>query len=329
MRILKVGKDVAAKWFDVCVIVDEKPVRRRYDNNFNGFAKALSWYRSFGAEKIEIAVEPTGHYGWLLFEFMHRNGCTILQVQPLMFRKYAESLDMRGKSDQKDALALAKHLEERAGSMRRWEPKSDLWHELRDVQILLRSLTKRAATVRNQLQCGLRSEYVQAELKAELASLEERLDTALDRAECIIRQDEQLSRDLEFVDSIPGIARKTAVMLVTLVDFRRFKNARAVACFLGLTKRKHSSGTSIQGQERMSKRGSVHVRSQLFMPARTAVQHDPVCGALYYRLRERGKTDAQAQVAVIRRMVTVAWALVNRQVSFDRNHVNQFQTTPI
>jgi transposase len=323
--VLYVGADISKAVFDVCVLMGGKPHFRQFENDFPGFRKALSWFQSFVTDKIELVFEPTGRYGERLAEFMHSRKCVVFQAQPFLFRRYAESLDMRGKSDHKDCLALARYGLERREVLMVWQPKTDLEQELRDMQVLLRSLGKRRVVIKCQLESGLRSEYVTARLRAELRQLESSFSEALKRAHSLIKDHAQLSRDLELVDSIPGIGLQTAILLVALVDFRKFKSARAVACFLGLTKRKYQSGTSVRGYEGMSKRGSTYIRGELFMPARAAVQHDEIASALYRRLREKGKLDVQAQVAVMRRMVTIAWALVTKQETFIHNHQAAFR----
>lgn len=320
MVIIGAGADLSQDVIDVCIIGhDGKPVWKRFSNNYRGFADCLKWLRSF-AETVQFVFEPTGRYGELFIEFMYKKGCVPLQADPFQVSTYAKSLDMRTVTDRKSAYALARYALERLDKCRKWRPKGDSAYELRDLQLLLRSLTKRLVTVKCQLKCGLRSQYVRAELEAERRRLEERIDEVLDRAEVIIRGDEQLAADLELLLEIPGIALKTAVMLLTLVDFRSFKNGRAVACFLGLTPRKHESGTSIKEKERMSKRGSTYIRSKLWMPARSTRRLDPIARDLSDRLLARDKHDWHIQVAAIRRLVTVAWAVVTKGVPYDPNY---------
>lgn len=319
MVIIRAGTDISKDTIDVCVIVNGKPRSKRFSNEHRGFQACLSWLQSF-AEAIEFVFEPTGRYGEFFIEFMHKKGCVPLQANPFEVSRFAESLDMRVVTDKKAAYALARYAAERLDKCRKFAPKGDHVYELRDLQLLLRSLTKRSVTVKCQLKCGLRSEYVRRELESELRDIEERIEEALGRAEAIIRNNEILSQDFALLLEIPGIAERTAVMLLTLVDFRAFKSGRAVACFLGLTQRKHESGTSIKDKEAMSKRGSTYIRSKLWMPARRTRDKDPIAHALAERLLDKGKHDWLIQVAVIRRLVTVAWAVVKKGERYDANY---------
>jgi transposase len=319
-KVLNVGIDIAAEKFDTAVMVGEDFHHKEFQNDESGFKAAFKWLKGYEAERIVIALEPTGRYGELLSEYFFKRECRVLEVQPLMFSRFAESLDLRGKSDHKDCKALAVCGKERPEKLREWKPKTELQHELRDIQVLLRSLCKRRTAIKNTLKCKLRSTYVMDSLKKELVIIDESFDEALKMAHQLIKQDEQLFIDLKLVDSIPGVGLQTAILLITLIDFRSFKNSRAVACFLGLTKRKEQSGKSVRGREGMSKRGNTFIRSELFMPARSSVQCDEVSNDLYHRLKSNGKLDVQAQVAVMRRMVTVAWSLIDKQAEYVRDH---------
>jgi transposase len=184
-------------------------------------------------------------------------------------------------------------------------------------------------TLQCQLGCHLKSRYVAEELQGDLERCEAQMEKALKYAQDIIKRDPILAVDFELLMSIPGIAVKSAVLLLTLIDFRKFKSSRALACFLGLTKRKYQSGSTIRGHEGVSKRGSKIIRSALFMPARSARIHNEHLRNFSERMSAKGKHDWAIQMAVIRRLVTTAWAIVVRQVPFDRTYVNQHALSPI
>ena len=329
MKIAYVGIDIAARWFDVCTLLDGNEHRSQFENCFAGFERCIRWLESLEAERIEVALEPTGRYGECLADFLYKNNCHVREVQPFKFRQYAESLDIRTKSDFKDAYALALYCKERGAQIRGWQPKDPLDFELRDMQMLIRSLTKRSITLQLQKKCGLRSAYVIQRIEEELARCKAELAEVLERAGQLIVQHPILSKDLTLLETIQGIGRKSAVLLVTMIDFRRFKTSRALACFLWLTQRKHESGTSIRGKESISKRGNTHIRSSLFMPALSARSSNVFLNEFAERLTHKGKHHLSVQTAVVRKLVTMAWAVVVRQAPFDPQHKNPHLTHPI
>lgn len=328
MKVAYVGIDIASRWFDVCVLLDGKEHRSKFENCFAGFEKLIR-LENLAAERIEVALEPTGRYGESLAEFLHKNNWHVREVQPFKFRQYAESLDIRTKSDLKDAYALALYCKERGAQIREWQPKTSLDFELRDMQMLIRSLTKRSITLQLQKQCGLRSTYVAQRIEEELARCKAELAEVLERAGELIARHPVLSKDVALLETIRGIGRKSAVLLVIMIDFRRFKTSRALACFLGLTQRKHESGTSIRGKECISKIGNKHIRSSLFMPALAARSSNVFMIEFAERLTQKGKHHLTVQSAVVRKLVTTAWAVVVRQTPFDPEYKNPHFAQPI
>lgn len=324
--IVHAGVDISARWFDICVLVDEQPTHRRFENSSLGMSECVRWIESMNVDRLEIALEPTGRYGEAIAEYFYRRKHRVVQVNTLKFSRFAESLDIRGKSDHKDALALAIYSKERGRSVADWLPKTEVQSELRDMQVLLRSLTKRKVVLENQLKCKLRSTFVEQQLRTELPHVEQLLDECVTRCESLIKAENQLARDYELLLSIPGIGRKSAVLLLTVIDFRAFPTSRALACFLGLTKRKSQSGETIRGHEGISKRGNKWVRAELFMPARAARQFNPTIRAFAERLSSKGKHDWVIQAAVIRKLVTMAWAVIVKQQPYSAAHSS---TSPI
>lgn len=322
------GADISARWFDICVVYEGHSLHRRFDNTTAGLRSCLKWLESLGIKDLDIAIEPTGRYGELVAEYFYRRKHRVLLAQPFLFHRYAESLDMRGKSDYKDAFALAQYCQERGEKLRVWKPKSSLEWELRDIQLLIRGLTKRSTALQCQLKCNLHSAFVVKALGDELKRCEKQLDEALKHAKEVVEADLLLAGDLQLLCTIPGIGEKTALLMLTLIDFRAFRSSRKLACFLGLTKKKYESGATVRGNEGISKRGSKIVRNALFMPARTARIHNPALREFSERMEARGKHDWTIQMAVIRRLVTTAWALVTGQVEFEREFVNQYQLSP-
>src|SRR6185295_7659151 len=128
------------------------------------------------------------------------------------FRRYAESLDMRGKTDRKDSIALSHYSKERGEKLLEWVPRTNVESELRDMGVLIRSLTKRSVVLQCQLKCGLKSEYVMERLELELERVDKELDEANKRAKELLCQHPVLKEDLRLAMTIPGIGIKSSVL---------------------------------------------------------------------------------------------------------------------
>ena len=110
----------------------------------------------------------------------------------------------------------------------------------------------------NGLSARFRAEL--AQLADELRHLDTRVTHYDTQIEAVAQQDEQVQRLM----TIPGVGAKGATALVAAVgdDPRLFKNGRALAAWLGLVPRQHSTG----GRDRLlgiSKRGDVYLRQLL------------------------------------------------------------------
>ncbi|MFN8655846.1 MAG: IS110 family transposase [Candidatus Obscuribacterales bacterium] len=133
--------------------------------------------------------------------------------------------------------------------------------------------------MQNQLKCGLRSDAVRHVLSAEAERINAEYDEIFALACSRIDADLALREDKRLLLSIPGIGEKTAIILLSLIDFRKFPTSRSLAKFLGLTPRKWESGSSIKARGSISKAGNKYVRNALLFPAMAAMQHNAVCGA--------------------------------------------------
>jgi len=323
MKIANVGNDIAKRWFDLCVIMGEKQIERRFPNNSSGCSECMVWLASLGADIFNVVLEPTGRYSELIADYLFKQErVAVYQVHPFRFNKFRESLDFRVGTDAKSAWALAVYAEERIGKDSKYppklyEPKTEIQKELRDIRVRLRSLYKRKSNLEGHLEAGLVSETIKTDTACELKQIEQRIESILEFAKTVIAGNAQLSRDIALIDSITGIGWKTALALVCLIDFRKFKTSRDLACFLGLSTRKKESGSSIHSKGRITKAGDKWVRAALYFPAMTAIQHNPQLRAFSDRLTSRGKIYPVIRTAVGRKLVTIAWALIKNDTFYN------------
>jgi transposase len=81
---------------------------------------------------------------------------------------------------------------------------------------------------------------------------------------------------VELIASIPGVGNTTAAKVMTyLGDVWRFKNAKALAAFIGVMPRRKCSGSSRHGRSCISRSGHALMRHSLYMPALVTLKHNP------------------------------------------------------
>lgn len=109
----------------------------------------------------------------------------------------------------------------------------------------------------------------------------------------------------------PGVGPRLAEAVVAILDEpRRFKNARQVACYIGLTPRRWQSGERDR-QGHISKAGNSLVRALLVEVAWLGVRRKTWMREAYEQVR-RGSDRRKkiAIVAVARRLLVRLWAML-------------------
>ena len=169
-----------------------------------------------------------------------------------------------------------------------------------------------------------------ASLKAQLAKEEVKADTALQANTNLVQEIEkellvlvktEHQETLTKIESVPGIGRKTAMMLIVLTDgFKRFENSGQLSSFCGLTPVIRQSGSSIKGKTRISKVGNAKLRNLLFMCSFTACKCNKACRELYERIVNQGKSKKLALIAVCNKLLKQAFAIAKSGVEYNENY---------
>ena len=119
----------------------------------------------------------------------------------------------------------------------------------------------------------------------------------------------------KLLTTIDGIGPQTAARLVAeLGDITRFRDAKALASYIGVVPALRQSGRNQGQRAAITRIGHVRLRRALWMPVLTAVRRNPWLRAFYERLRSRGKLPKVALVASMRKLlVAVHWVARHRK----------------
>ena len=134
----------------------------------------------------------------------------------------------------------------------------------------------------------------------ELQNLRKQLSEVLQELRKIVKEDQQYSKDMSHLQSIPGIGFITAITLYTeILDIRRFKRLDELSSYIGLA----PSGEKerVMG---LSKRQKTNLRNLLIEASWVAIRKDPSMTMSFAKLTQRMKK----QEAIIR----IAKKLLNR-----------------
>lgn len=298
-----IGIDVSKRTFDAAI--GGGPARA-FARTPEGVAQMLAWIDAQGTGPRRAVMEATGVYShelaaWILEA---RPALAPAIVNPQLTCDFAKSLGLRNKTDRADAKALARFGTER--NPRAHEPLEPAREHLRALSRERKHLTE--TLVAERLRAGEpRGPAVLGRLSARLIrNLEraiEEIDTAIDE---LVAAEPSLAHDLALLLTIPGVGRRTALtILAELGDLRRFRRARTLSAFAGVSPREHTSGTSVRRRTRLCKRGNRHARQALYMASLCAARGQGALAATYRHLVEAGKSKKAALGAVMRKLLVL------------------------
>ena len=314
-----VGVDIAAKTFDLVSRQGDKASRgRSFSQTPQGHAKAIQHLKTL--KPTLIVMEATGIYYFDLAVALVQAGLPVAVINPKSFHHFAKLKLAGSKTDAVDAALLAEY--GKRIEPPRWTPPNEARLALRDIGRQINRLTGTRTQAKNRLH-ALQSKGSTRPLLIEdeqegIAYLDQRIERLSQAALSLIAESETLSRHLANMCAAKGVGEATALtLLAELCVLPSSLKAPQVSRFAGLDVRLTQSGTSVNRPARLSKAGNAYLRSALYMPAMSAVRHDPRAKAFYEALVSRGKKKIQAQCAVMRKYLTGLWACIQTETAFD------------
>lgn len=116
--------------------------------------------------------------------------------------------------------------------------------------------------------------------------------------------------------SMPGVAVRTAAIIIAETSGKTFPSAAALSSYAGLAPTTRQSGTSIKS-ERVSHSGNKRLKRALFLSAFASIRFDPTSRDYYDRKRAQGKRHNQALIALAHRRLTVLFAMIRDGSLYD------------
>jgi len=301
-----VGIDVSSRYFDTYW----NDRHEQYENCVAGFRKLL---KDIPAD-AEIVFEATGNYHYRLLTFLVAKTRAVKVLNPLQFKRWSQAQGRKAKTDKADSRDLAKYAETpNIKAQELWQAPPQKLERAKLITSQLHSLAKMSLAASNRLHA---TKLVVAETDDLCGVMGKLEDYCNEQTEKLTNELYRLVKDVypkEFrlLRSIPGFGSKTAaVMLASVQDFGKFETHRRLSSFAGFAVRVNDSGDTVRGKGHMIKTGCAYMRGVLYMPSMTAARFCKPCKALYERLIAKGKPNDVALVAVMHRMVKIAFGVI-------------------
>lgn len=299
------GIDVSKATLDVYAQGKWKQVK----NESSGFSSLRSFLKS---QKVRLVVmEATGRYHEEVAFELHEAGFEVIVANPARSHYYAKSLGKRVKTDKVDAQVLARFAEAQSEQLERFVPPTAQMRKFKALVRLRHDLVRDCAGAKGRLK-ETRLDPIEKKLLAQRVEFFKTQIKELDQElRVLINQDEALRQSEKLLLTIPGVGPITAWTLIAEVgDFNRFDSAKKLAAFAGVCPSFQHSGTSLTGTGHMSKAGNRTLRKLLYLAAIAALRTNGVFKDQYCRMVEKGKAKMTAIVAVMHKILRVAYGVL-------------------
>jgi transposase len=316
-QVMYIGVDVGATELWVSV---NGAKAKMFAHSTAGIKSLHQWaIKQAGDAVAHLCMEATGVYSQhVAIKLLEMSGLEVSIVNPACIKAYANLQLRRSKTDALDAKVIRCYAESQKPSP--WQPATKVKRQLYELAAQAEAIQGSLQQWRNRRHAqGYIPDLPQAVSRTQRA-IEKMLEKQLDQIKQAIDQlcdsDGELAQQVAILESIPGIARKSAVKVLAhgrewLTDY----SAKALTAHAGLAPHHHQSGTSIKGRPRLDKRGNSKLRATLYMPALCGIVHNPILKPFYKRLCANGKKKKLALAACMKKLLMIIRSmLINKKL---------------
>lgn len=324
---IDLGIDVAKAKLDVHLLEEQRGWDAPFANSLAGFQALHEWVQQHSLDPCHACLEATGRYGDALALFLYQHDYRVSVVNPAQIKAYAISRMRRNKTDVLDARLIADFC--RLHNPPAWTPPDPAYDELQALVRHLDDLQTTRQQVRNRLQSGLTDAWVIQQWQTQLTLLDNQIQQVKQRIHDHLNSHPDLKHHKDLLTSIPGIGDLTAgKLLAELHDLSLFDNIGQIVAFAGLNPRQSASGQTVSRHTPISKMGPPSLRAALYMPAVVAQNHNPLLMAFAQRLRQNGLKPMEVVVAVMRKLLHLAYGVLKSGQPFDPHYLEKRAATP-
>ena len=261
-----------------------------------------------------VGFEASGGYEWRLLAHLRSGPLPAARFQPGQIRHFAMSRLQRAKNDRLDAALIAAF----TASVEELPPLPDARFDgLNAEMTYLEQLEARIAALKTMAETTWLGRLKRLH-EQDIVRLEARRKARIALIASQAAKDAMLAQRLDLLVSIKGIGLRTAPALaIRLPELGRIGRGE-IAALAGLAPYDDDSGK--RRGRRHIRAGRARLRKSLFMSAFTASRHNPDLKAHYQRLRAAGKHHLLATIAVARKLIIMANAVVARQTPWTPQH---------
>ena len=274
-----------------------------FANTSAGHNALRQWLAERGVQRV--VMEPTGRYHRKAHQLLAAGGIEVVLINPRRSRRFGEAIGEMAKTDRIDAATLAK-FGTLFPDLAPARPRDGFGEELEELLVARANLVdvrSKLGHVAGELG-GPGEDAIMAVRKFAEKEIA-RLDTCI---AAHIHSDPDYAERYAILLSIPGIGPVNAAQICCWMPELGSLGHRQAASLLGVApfandSGKHEGARHIHGRRRRPRDG-------LYMAAMCAVTHNPDMRSFAARLKAAGKKHKVVIVAVMRKLIILANALL-------------------
>ena len=284
---------------------------RKFANAPAGIAELVAWAKTHTPDRI--VLESTGHYQKAAVGALLAEGLPAVVVNARQVRDFAKGTGQLAKTDAIDAAILAHFGEVVETRVRPLESKEIL--EFRDLYDRRGQLVGMLAMEKNHHHAAQQSSSkVLKNIERHIGYLEKQIRDLEGRLDHFIESTEAFRAKDEILQTITGIGPQVSRTLLAHLPELGQGSRQSISALVGLAPYADESGT--EKHIRYIRGGRSKVRIGLYQAAIAAVRHCPIMKQFYATLKARGKASKVALVAVARKILVLAHALIRTMTPY-------------
>lgn len=257
---------------------------------------------------MQVACEATGDYEKLLIKLLQDSSYNSWIVDPRRIKGFIISTGCKSKTDKIDAKKIAEFAAKNS-------PNYEAIRKSYNQEVLQAFVNRKADLTQYLSSEKTRLKHPSHELsiksiKKSMTFLEKEIKSIDEKISELIKSDDALIKKVKLLESIPGIGKATAALLVSFVPELGQLSNNKISSLIGLCPYNRESGN--YNGKRFIRGGRMIPRNALYMCALTTIKYHLPLKEFYNRLRENKKPFKVAMVAIMRKLIIIANVILKK-----------------
>jgi transposase len=310
MNRIWIGVDVCKDFLDA----HARPAaaNKRFPNTPAGIEQLVAWVQPFAPERV--VFESTGPYQKAAVGALLAANLPAVVVNARQVRDFAKGTGQLAKTDAIDAGILA-HFGEIVATVVRPLPSQEIL-EFRDLCDRRGQLVRMLAAEKNHRHAAQGSSpKVLKNIEKHIAFLQRQIEDLEERMDRIVADSETFKAKDDILQSIVGIGPQVSRTLLVHLPELGEGSRQSIAALVGLAPFADDSGNCNRIRHIRGGRGKVRIA--LYQAAVAAIRYCATMKSFYASLKARGKASKVALIAVARKILVLANALLRTMTPYE------------